>query len=143
YLVVDAHEDIAYNALSLGRDPRVSAQTMRAQETLNPANGSPTVGLPDFLAGNIRVVFGTIYVSKTSPTNILPKTYSTPGEAELLGQEQLAYYALLAGEPKVSIIVNREDLKEVIESVEPRLGIVLLMEGADPIVTPLDAHIWY
>ncbi len=143
YLVVDAHEDIAYNALSLGRDPRLSALDARAKETFNPANGTPTVGLPDFLAGNIRVVFGTIYVSKASPTSTSTKTYRTPEQAELLGQEQLAYYALLAADPRVSLIVNRDDLHHVIESPEPRLGIVLLMEGADPIVTPQDAHTWY
>ncbi len=63
YLVVDAHEDLAYNALIHGRDLETSAAAIRAAETVPISNGIATIGFPDLLAGNVRVVFGTVYAS--------------------------------------------------------------------------------
>lgn len=143
YVIVDAHEDLAYNALTLGRDPRLAAHEMRAREPAKGVDGIATVGLPNFLAGNVRVVFGTLYVSPEGSNNPAGKIYKTPEQAEALAQEQLAYYALLAADPRVSLITTRADLKRVIDSPAPRLGLVILMEGADPIVKPRDARKWY
>lgn len=144
YLVVDAHEDLAYNYLSLGRDPRLSAKQTRANEPAKTSNGIATIGLDDFLAGNVRVLFATIYVSKAGGSNTPgAKTYATAEEAEALAQEQLAYYALLAGDPRVSLITTQADLKLVLDSPQPKLGLVILMEGADPIIQPQDAPKWF
>lgn len=143
FLIVDAHQDIAYNALAHGRDPRRSAHDTRALETDTSANGTATVGLPDFLAGNVRVVFATIYVSPGGDSKSPGKTYRTAEEANALGQEQLAYYALLAADPRISLITSRADLKQVVESNKPQVGLVLLMEGADPILQPQDAAQWF
>jgi membrane dipeptidase len=143
YLIVDGHEDLAYNALSLGRDPRLSAKETRAKESANPVNGLATVGIDDFLAGNVRVLFATIYVSKVGGSNTPGKTYETAEQASALAQEQLTYYALLAGDPRISLITSREDLRRVVESPTPRIGLVILMEGADPIIQPTDAASWY
>ncbi|HZQ09425.1 MAG TPA: membrane dipeptidase [Anaerolineae bacterium] len=142
YLVVDAHEDIAYNALVFGRDPRLSAHEMRKQEAGNPKQGSATVGLADFLKGNVRIVFGTIYAAPEGSSSV-GKTYTAAEQAEAHAEEQLAYYAMLAGDPRISLIADQDDLKRVLNATEPKLGIVMLMEGADPIVTPKDTAKWY
>lgn len=143
YLIVDAHEDISYNALNLGRDLHHSAYETRAREPDKPKGGVATVGLADFLKGNVRVVFGTIYVSPEGGSNVPGKTYRLAEEAEAQAQEQLAFYAILAGDPRVSLITTQSDLERVLNSPEPRLGIVILMEGADPIVHPRDARKWF
>jgi membrane dipeptidase len=143
YLIVDAHEDLAYNALSLGRDPRLPAKQTRANEPTQSANGLATVGIDDFLEGNVRVIFATIYVSPSGGSNTPGKTYKSAQEAHALGEEQLAYYALLATDPRISLITTRDDLKRVLDSTEPKIGLVILMEGADPIITPQDAPKWY
>lgn len=143
YLIVDGHQDLAYNALSLGRDPRLSAKQTRENEPHRSANGVATVGLDDFLAGNVRIIFATIYVSKAGGSNTSGKTYETAEQADALAQEQLAYYALLAGDPRVSLITTRADLNTVLDSPQPKLGLVLLMEGADPIIQPHEAAKWY
>lgn len=143
YLIVDAHEDLAYNALSLNRDPRRSVKETRALEVGKDTQGLATVGLADFLAGNVRVVFATIYVSPTSSTPEPGKTYKTAEEANLLGQEQLAYYAMLVSDPRISLITSRDDLHHVLESPKPKMGLVLLMEGADPILKPQDVDEWF
>jgi membrane dipeptidase len=142
YVIVDAHEDLAYNAVVFGRDARAAARAVRAREP-NATTDIATVGVPDLLAGNVRVVFATIYASPYSATSSHTKTYRTAQEAEALGQEQLAYYALLASDPQISLVTHQSDLQHVTKSPEPRLGIVILMEGADPIVTPQDVARWY
>lgn len=143
YFIVDAHEDLAYNALSLGRDPRLSAKQTRSREPEVSSNGLATVGLDDFLAGNVRLVFATIYVSPTGGSNTPGKTYRTAQEANALGQEQLAYYALLAADPRISLVTSRTDLTRVVNSTDKNLGLVILMEGADPIIQPNEAAMWF
>lgn len=148
YLIVDAHEDIAYNAFALNRDVHRSAYESRVLDDARSAQGETlpqgpaTVGLPDFLQGNVRVIFGTVYVSPQGADNA-QHSYSTPQEAELQAQEQLAFYALLAADPRISLITSRADLDRVVNSPMPQLGIVILMEGADPIVHPSDVPKWF
>ena len=146
-IIVDAHEDIAWNKLALDRDFFESATTKREREGASPAHGEGTalVGFPELLAGNVRVVFGTIFVAPDRPDRApRGKTYSSPQEAYEQGMEQLAYYAMLAMDPRVSLITTRGDLDRVLASnAEPRVGIVILMEGADPIVAPAQVPEWY
>lgn len=145
-IIVDAHEDIAWNKVALGRDLPTSVAAKRAAEGLTPEHGegSATVGLPEMLAGNVRIVFSTLFVAPASPDRTSwGKTYTTPEEAHDQAMEQLAYYGLLATDPRVSIITTRTDLERVLAASEPELGLVVLMEGADPIVSPSQAQEWY
>ena len=144
HIIVDAHEDIAFNALTLGRDFYQSASSKRAGEGDSPAGGIATVGLPDLLRGNVRVVFGTVYAQPSNTSFGDPgRTYATPEQAEALAQEQLAYYAVLSSDPRITIITNRADLKRVLKRSRPHLGIVILMEGADPILLPRYLQKWF
>src|SRR5690242_14396350 len=67
-LIIDAHEDIAYNALEWQRDIRLSAHTIRereqrpARETTDyGAGGIAMSGLPELRRGGFGVVFGVIF----------------------------------------------------------------------------------
>ncbi len=143
-LIVDAHEDIAYNAIAIGRDFRKSAQEKRAEEGDPPRDGTATIGLPDALRGNVRVIFGTLYVApKASHPRFPGSVYATPEEAETAAREQLAYYKRLALDPRICLITTGADLQHVVDAPEPRVGLVILMEGADPIVKPEDAQSWF
>ncbi len=145
-IVVDAHEDISWNKIALNRDLLESVADKRKREGATPwhKEGSAIVGLPDLLAGNVRIVFATIYVAKATPNRTAPgKTYSTPQEAHDQAMEHLAYYAGLAMHPNISIITSRQDLGRIIDSDKPRVGLVLLMEGADPIIAPENAQEWF
>jgi membrane dipeptidase len=102
--------------------------------------------LPDALAAGVAVVFGTIFVMPAGGEK-LPEhlVYRTAEEAYALGQEQLAVYRRLAGHPQVSIVGTRGDLSGVLSSWDtgtPRLGIVLLIEGADSIREPGEVAAW-
>jgi len=144
--IVDGHLDIAWNKFALGRDFLESAAEKRAHEGSRPAHneGSALVGLPDLIAGNVRVVFATTYVAPARPNRTeWGRTYSTPQEAHDQAMEQVAYYSLLAMNPRVSLITTRGDLDRVIASPEPQVGLVILMEGADPIVAPEQTSEWF
>jgi len=150
-LIVDAHEDIAWNALALGRDVRRSALETRRLERgsdIPERNGTCMVGLPEWLEGGVVVVFGTIYAAperRGKPPG--PQTYSNAAEAHTLGHQQLDFYRRLADEEaQVALVTGQTELAEVLTSWQgdsPTVGIVPLMEGADPIREPAEAEWWF
>ncbi len=145
-IIVDAHQDIAWNKITLGRDFFESVAQKRAREGAVPAHGegSAILGFDELLAANVRVIFSTIYVAKARPDRTgWGKTYTTPQEAHDQAMEELAYYRLLATDPRVSIITTRADLERVLESDKPKIGLVILMEGADPIIEPAQVEEWF
>ena len=145
-VIVDAHEDIAWNKIALNRDFKESVAEKRAREGANPwhKEGSATIGLPDLLASNVRVVLATIYVRKATRNQpSFGKSYNNAQEAHDQAMEQMAYYASLAMDPRVSIITSRADLDRVVSAATPKVGLVILMEGADPIIEPARAEEWF
>src|SRR3990172_1416926 len=144
-LIVDAHEDLAWNALTFGRDVSRPAAETRAAEVGSPAvqrNGTTLLGLPEYLAGQVAVVFGTLFVSPARRRE-LPwesQAYANAEEAHQYYNEQLDYYYRLADEhPQFSLVTSRADLERVLatwQGGEPdgrQVGVVPLMEGADGI----------
>lgn len=145
-VIVDGHLDIAWNKVALQRDFLESVTRKRAREGTHPAHGegSALVGLPEMLAGNVRVAFATLYVSPTRPNRQgWGRTYSTPHEAYDQAMEQLAYYTELPErDERVALIATREDLERVLATSE-QVGLVILMEGADPIIAPEQTAEWF
>lgn len=155
-IVVDAHEDIAYNALCFGRDYRRSALYTRQLErgTAVPSvNGTATVGLPDALLGRVALTFATVFVAPqtkhTSPWDAL--SYADAQQAYKLASRQVDYYERLADESElVRLVRDQSDLDTVLatwaegtELADHRMGLVLLMENADPILEPKQFEEWY
>ena len=65
-LIVDAHQDLAWNAITFKRDYSQSALAIRESEKGTDApikNGLCTIGLPELLQGNVAIVFGTLFAS--------------------------------------------------------------------------------
>jgi membrane dipeptidase len=150
-LIVDAHEDIAWNILALGRDVRRSAMETRRLELggdVPERSGICMVGLPEWLEGNVAVVFGTIYVSPARRSRRSgPQVYASAEEAHALAQKQMDVYQRLADqEEQIALIQSQDSLEEVLASWEtesPTVGIVPLMEGADPIREPAEVELWF
>ena len=154
-LVVDAHEDIAYNALHFGRDYRVSvAEKRRAEAGSDHPNGIATVGLPDSLLGRVAFVFATIFTAPQGPNTIMSGPtphYTTPAEAYRMAEQQLDYYNRIADESdKILLVRTQSDLEAVLETwkdgteiADHKQGMVLLMENADPIIEPKQFEEWY
>ena len=70
-------------------------------------------------------------------------SYRTTEEAYAQGRDQLEFYRKLERDGQVRIIESRDQLEEHLESDSPRVGFVILMEGADPIRTPKEAADWF
>jgi membrane dipeptidase len=148
--IVDAHEDVAWNALAAGRDILRSArETRRLEEGTGVSRrcGSCTVGLPDWLAGGVAVVGGTLFAAPARRGRYDPQAYATAEEAHALALAQLDYYHRLAGESdRVDLVGSRADLDRVLADWEGegrRVGVIPLMEGADPIREPAEAEFWF
>jgi membrane dipeptidase len=155
-IVVDAHQDIAFNALCFNRDyhrPVLQTRQLEAgTETLRHA-GVATIGLPDALLGRVAVVFSTVFVApytgKNEPWDKL--VYKDANDAYRLASQQLDYYQRLMDESdKIRLIQSLADLDAVLatwadgtEVNTHQQGLVILMENADPIIEPKQFEEWY
>lgn len=156
-IVVDAHEDIAYNALCYGRDYRRAAWETRRLEAGSSAlarRGNAALGLPDALLGRVALVFATLFVAPYDGKDDQPWSafsYKTPREAYELAMQQADYYHRLADEDeRMRLVKTSADLDAVLatwaddkEIGDHRQGLVLLMENADPILEPKQFEEWY
>jgi membrane dipeptidase len=139
-LIVDAHLDLAYNALR-GRDVLRPAREQQADH-----EGIPSVGLPDLRAGGVGLICATIFCAPASPKE---PGYRTPEEAHTMAREQLRWYQRQADDGQIAIVTKREQLPRgtgsppvqcASQGREPGATIdaILLLEGADPLRTPAD-----
>ena len=65
-IVLDAHQDIAYNAYCFGRDyrrPALETRRIESGSAVTAQNGVAMVGLPDALLGRVAVTFATLFVA--------------------------------------------------------------------------------
>jgi membrane dipeptidase len=155
--ILDAHLDIAYATVTFGRPftRAVYAQRQIEAETDIPqVEGARVVGLPDALLGRVGLVFGTIFTApyKAGALYSSPAyTYQTPREAYDQAIRQLDVYARLADEnANIVLVRTQSELQTVLDSwaegvpmEQHRFGIVLLMEGGDPIIEPKQFEEWY
>jgi membrane dipeptidase len=155
-IVVDSHQDIAWNAVAYQRDYRLSALKKRQLEATAPTpnrRGSATLGLPEALAGRVALVFATIFVAPYSEQE--PEwahvSYTDADGAYRLASQQLDYYQRLTDEDeRLSLIRTAADLEAVLATWQPDMaiterkqGLVILMEGADPIIEPQQFEEWH
>ena len=148
--IVDAHEDIAWSALAFGRDVRRSAlETRRLEEGTDAPryNGLCMLGLPEWLAGGIVLVCGSIFMSPARLGFPDPLAYADAQEAHALARAQLDFYRRLADDAdQIALVDGRASLDDVLVSWDgeaPQVGIIPLMEGADPIRRPAEAEYWF
>lgn len=167
WLVVDGHIDIAFNALQAKRDPSQSVNETRQREAgsdVEKLNGKCTVGLPELIRGRVGVVFGTLFVAPYDARMPMEwGAYKTADEAYQYGMAQLNYYhEWAARDRRVKVIGTRKDMEDVLAQwgvgvgadgaiqspptattpSNPVVGIVPLMEGADPIREPKELAHW-
>ncbi len=155
-LVVDAHEDIAWNILTLGRQYEKNAAEIRASEASTPYpafNGSTLLGLDDWLRGEVAVVFSTLFASPVRRRlgDWDTQFYRDTQEAYRRYNAQLdAYYRLVENNQRFRLISTQGDLSEVLATWEPDragedrvIGLIPLMEGADGIREPREVEEWF
>jgi membrane dipeptidase len=148
-LVIDGHLDLAMNALLWNRDLRKSVAEIRVDETGMTAKGRGvgTVAFPDLRAGNVFLSIATV-IARVNPNGSSEIDYRTHESAYAQAQGQLAYYRELERQGFLRIVDDWPSLHLHIEEwkrdpATAKLGIVLSMEGADPIVEPAQLELWW
>jgi membrane dipeptidase len=155
-ILVDSHEDLAWNILSFGRDYSLAAADTRQKEqgTLVPqVNGDTLLGWPDYQRGKVAVVFSTLFAApiETKVGEWDLQCYADPEEAHMLYSTQLdAYARLLEKHPDLfRRIEKKDDLKTLLEhwqgddAGEHPVGLVTLMEGAEGVREPAELEEWF
>ena len=159
-LLIDSHEDIAWNILNLKRDYTQSAYDIRQAEENTPIpafNGSTLLGWPQYQQANACLIFGTLFCGPRRLDNgkypVL--NYETPSEAHQCYRKNLdAYHQLTDENPeKFRLILNQSDLAQHLtawdthvntpKDTPPPVGIVILMEGAEGITEPGQVEDWF
>jgi membrane dipeptidase len=146
--IVDAHLDLAENVTLFGRDLTISAAETRVIE--NRTDRQATVSLPDLERGGIAVVFATVtagFLAEDVGADFEPRSalYHTVGEAEAQALTQIALYERWDRQGRVRLLKSVNDLEHHLElwRHDRKPGLVLLMEGADPIVAVRDLPRWW
>ncbi len=149
YLIVDAHLDLALNMVRQLIDHTKPIAELRKLE--NREAQQAMTSLPEFASGNVVLVFGTIFAEPAdlgfakNAVSSSHQGYSTPEEAEVQGLEQLAIYEKWANDGLVRIITSRVVLEDHLQRfpTDRIPGLLVLMEGADPIKNVSDLEMWY
>jgi membrane dipeptidase len=157
-LIVDAHEDIAYNMLNYGRDyNRAALETRRFESesgSIAPEhNGETLLGWPDYQRGRVAIVFSTLFVTpiRRSLGEWDKQAYADDNQAHRLYRQQLDAYHKLADEHRdhFQLIASRVDLETVLahwgnpELGTHPVGLVPLMEGAEGVRNPAELDEWW
>lgn len=173
HYIIDAHEDIAYNALTFGRDYLRSAVETRQMEQDTPTperTGQTVLGWPEYQRGQVAVIFATLFLAprRYQGGSWETQVFGSPAEAHRLYDTQLDYYRRLCDDhpDQFRLVRSQKDLREVLEpwqqaqaylpgpdrsageqdtreKVTHPIGLVLLMEGAEGIRAPEEMEEWF
>ena len=155
--IIDAHLDLAWNALYFNRDLLATVADVRATEKDlkdELSRGRNTVTFPELRRARVAVCLATL-MGRSDPAQ--PKRrgfkrvdldYENQTIAYAHAKGQLAYYRLLESQGHLRIITTSLQLdthwKQWFQSPDTTpLGIILSMEGADSITYPEQVEAWW
>jgi membrane dipeptidase len=130
-LIVDAHLDLAYNALR-GRNVLLPAVEQTADE-----EGIPSVGFPDLRAGGVGLICATIFCQPDSPRS---PGYKTAQEAHVMAWQQMQWYQRQIEAGVMEFVTSPQQVPTTQPSKQKA---ILLLEGADALRTTDDVQPWY
>jgi membrane dipeptidase len=158
HLIVDAHEDLAWNIRTFGRDYTRAAHETRRLETGGVAprvNGDTLLGYPDYQRGRVGIIFATLFAaplrSKLDESDT--QVYETAEQARDLYRAQLDdYHRLVEAQPdKFRLVLTVPELEAHLSAwadhpgADPGLpvGLVPLMESAECITRLEELEEWW
>jgi membrane dipeptidase len=155
-ILIDAHEDIAYAAITFNRDYSKSAAVIRQAEQFTEfpeQNGQAMLGYADWQKANVGIIFSTLFVmhKKYQQGDWEKVVYKNFQEAGALLQQQIDFYCRLEDNFPEKFVLLRDNLQyqkhwEILKkNNQPSypIGLVLLMEGVDGLNHPQEIEDWY
>ncbi|WP_299025196.1 membrane dipeptidase [uncultured Thermanaerothrix sp.] len=159
-LIIDGHQDIAYNALTFGRDVRRSALETRQREAdtwIPTVTGETLLGWPEYQQAQVGLIFATIFLTPApyKAGEWETQVYATPEEGYHLAQAQLAWYRQLFDHNPDFFrpVTTRRELEAVLTPWRQRpaaypaitypVGLMLTLEGIEWMTDPAQLADWY
>ena len=154
--LIDAHQDLAWNILTFGRDYTLSAAEIRQREIGSDApslNGDTLLGWPEYQAGRVAVIIASLFAAPIRRKQGEWETlcYANDEQAFRIYNQQLDTYHHLTEEhpDKFTLIQKRDDLEILLdnwgnkdEQTHP-VGLVILMEGAEGVRSLSELEDWW
>ena len=128
-MIVDAHLDIGWNALSAGRG------------FLAPPARGYLVSRSSLVAAGVGLVFATLYTAPARAGRAMRTrvVYENAHEANIMATAQVNYYKSCG----LQLIGDKAELNSYVSGWRKgRLAAVLLLEGADPVEDPSQLGAW-
>jgi membrane dipeptidase len=128
-VIVDAHLDISWNAISAGRG------------FLGPPAPGYLISRSSLLAAEVGLVFATLYTAPARARRPMRSrfVYENAHEANLMATAEVNYYRSSG----LELIGDQEALAAYARGWRKgKLAAVVLMEGADPVETPAQLSAW-
>jgi membrane dipeptidase len=142
--IIDAHLDLAMNAMEWNRDLRLPIAEIREREknmTDKPDRAKNVVCFPELRKGNIGLVVATQIARYVKPDSQIPG-WNSPEQAWAQTQAQLAWYKAMEDDGQLVQIKNISELEKHLNlwndgnpSEHKPIGYILSLEGADSIIT--------
>jgi membrane dipeptidase len=156
--MIDAHLDLSWCALSFNRDLTQPVEAIRKSEqgmTDEPPRGKNTLSFPEMRRAKIGVCVATL-LSRAGPAQAFKPAFKRTDidhvvqpHAHSVARGQLAYYQLMEKLGHLRFIRTVRDLDahwkawNQPDNSKVPIGIILSMEGADPITEPAEAKEWW
>src|SRR5712691_3365160 len=151
-IIFDAHLDLAWNALDWNRDLRLPVADLRRREQgmTGKGRGNNTVSFVQLRRGKVALFIATLLARLLRP-NLIPaiQRYTSMDAAYAAAYGQLAYYRALEQQGVLHWIKNSAALDAHVRAWqadtggEEPLGFILIMEGADPVLSPEQIDEWW
>jgi len=154
-LIVDAHEDLAWNILTFQRDYTQSAIETRRKEaatSIPQRNGDTLLGYPEYQSASVAVIFSTLFAAplRRKMGEWDTQCYRDAKEAQKLYRSQVDLYRKLSSQypDKFQILYTKKDLAALLDHWQYQtgdhpVGLVMLMEGAEGILQPAQVADWW
>ncbi len=151
--IVDAHLDLAMNAMEWNRDLALPLSKIRERELFmkdKPDRGKGTVCLPELRKGRVGLVVATQLARYTPPGSSLAG-WNSPQQAWAMTQAQLTWYREMEKIQEIVQVTNLEELNnhlqlwddDSIADEDKPVGYILSLEGADSLVDIDYLHVAY
>ncbi len=157
-LIIDSHLDLAWNALGWDRDLTLHFDRTQRRGSRHERQRRSR-SCDDLFArtaqAGVAVCLATVLARVNPEAPVSERQhrrgldYGHPAAAYAMAQGQLAYYRLLEVQGEIEFLHTAEDLQRHWQrwqrptSDKLPVGIILAMEGADPIVSPDQAESWW